>query len=160
MEEAKLAIAILALITSIVAIAVSTRTAIRVKAQDVAHDRRRLFITALWDKLTAVRGINAGNATKELVLNTINTLELVALCWDEGIVDRELICRAFGDSYCQRTAEIESITQANGYGKVIRDLEMDGPTLFKYYNLVQPVREQIRAMMHSKLLKSPQGGGS
>src|SRR5467141_2534008 len=96
-ETIKIVVSVAALIVSLFAIFVAARTAFEVKSRDIAQDRRRLFITSLWDRLTAVRGVNRGNVTSELVMENLNTLELVGICWSANIVDHELIQRAFSD---------------------------------------------------------------
>ncbi len=144
METVKLVVSIAALIISGVAIFMSRRVAIKLKNQDIANDRRRLFITALWDKLTAVRGLDSGNATRERVVEVLNTLELVALCWESNIVDKDLVTRAFGDSYSLRVAEVNGITSGKGYDDLIEELGMDGPRLLEQYARIVPVCNEIK----------------
>jgi hypothetical protein len=159
-EAAKLVISVLALLISIVAVVVASRTAFEVKKRDLAHDRRRLFITSLWDRLTAVRGINKENVNRDLVLDTLNTLELVALCWNADVADRDLIFRSFADSYCRRTMEIESLTVSNGYPQeLFVDIGMDGPALLRGpYIHVRALCDELARMQSEQRARLLAGG--
>jgi hypothetical protein len=150
MEIAKLIISILALIISGISIYMSVRISSRLKNQDISNEKRRLFITALWDRLTAVKGLNPGNANKERVFEVLNTLELAALCCDEDIVDKTMVTRAFGSSYSRRVDEIKDIAAGKNYDKVLQDLGMDGPTLLQLYSRIEPVRDEIRREMSKR----------
>jgi hypothetical protein len=147
MEEGKLIVSILALFMSVVSIYLSVATSHRLKNKDIVNERRRLFITALWDKLTSVKGLNTTNATKERVFEVLNTLELVALCWDNDIADNELIVRSFGHSYSERVDEIKGIVSGTSYDSLILALKMDGPRLLRLYPRVEPVRDEIKSKL-------------
>ena len=143
--DGKLLVAILALIASVTAIVISWKTATRLKQRDIQIDKRKLFITALWDRLTAVRGLNSTNVTQERLLEVLNTLELVALCWDADIVDRDLVVRAFGASYNERVDEIKRIDLGTDYDQdKINSLGGTGPTYLRLYSNVERVAQQIK----------------
>ncbi len=117
----------------------------QVKQQDIQIDKRKLFITALWDKLTAVRGLNPTNVTQERLLEVLNTLELVALCWDANIIDRDLVARAFGASYNERVDELKRIVLGTDYDQnKINSLGADGPTYLRLYGNVERVAREIK----------------
>lgn len=55
----------------------------RLKSQDVDYERKR-FITALWDKMEDVAQIypdEKGEYNEADIYYALNTLELVAICW-------------------------------------------------------------------------------
>jgi hypothetical protein len=143
--DGKLMVSILALIASVTAIVMSWRTATQLKQRDIQIDKRKLFITTLWDKLTAVRGLNATNVTQERLLEVLNTLELVAVCWDADIVDRDLVVRAFGASYNERVDEIKRIVPGTDYNEdKINSLGGTGPTYLRIYGNVEKVAQEIK----------------
>ena len=147
-ESWKLLVAVLALLTSLTAMVVSWRTAtklkekdIELKKHDIEHNKRKLFITALWDRLVDVKALNPGNVTRERILEVLNTLELVALCWEENVVDRRLIALAFGDNYIDRVAEIRRIVIGSDYSEdTINKLRGDGPSYLRQYPKVRSWR--------------------
>ena len=148
--DGKLLVSIVALIASASAIFISWRTTTKLKKQDITIDKRKLFITALWDRLTAVRGLNSTNVTRERILEVLNTLELVALCWDEDIVDRTLVARAFGASYNERVDEIKRIVLGKDYDQnAINSLGADGPTYLRLYPNVERVGIKIKQQLSS-----------
>jgi hypothetical protein len=149
LETTKIAISIVALAFSIVAIVTSAVVTIKLKRRDVIYERRRLFITALWDKLISVKSINTTNATAERVVELLNTLELVALCWENEIADRELIARGFGTAYCQMVDAIQGIVKGKGYDPVIAEIGT-GAELLKDYDRILPARKSLDEFMKKK----------
>ena len=143
LEVAKFAASIGALLISIAAIIVSASVTKKLKNRDVIYERRRLFITALWDKLVAVKGVNPGNATVERVIEVLNTLELVALCWEDEVADRTLVARAFAKGYCDLVKQIQGIVPGKGYDDVIKVLGTGPDLLAKQYDRVLPVQEKL-----------------
>lgn len=151
MENAKLFVAVFAVLIAIfstliaiVSLIVNVTFTRRLKMVDIANERRRLFITTLWDKLVAVKSINAKNANGDRVSELFNSLELVAFCWQEEIADRKLIARAFGKSYGERVKEIQGITRQNGYNTAIDDLGMTGTELLSSSSRIELVLLDIQ----------------
>jgi len=138
--------AIIAIVVSIAAIIFSVVTTYKLKNKDMDFDRRKFFVAILWDKLIAVRGINPTHVTDDLVMNVVNTLELVAICWENNIIDKNLILNSFGNSYCQRVKEIDGIIKGHhaNYDNVINKIGMSGPDLLDYSEVIRPVCAQIR----------------
>lgn len=147
MEEAKLYIALVSLAVSISAIFISRQTANKLKSNDIEIDRRKLFITVLWEKLIEVRALNPGNATSDLVLRIVSTLYLAALCWRSGVVDKTLLAFTFGQNYLDRIREIDTITKNSGhqnYDNVIVDLGIEGPVLLNQSSIIREVGDEIK----------------
>jgi len=149
LEITKIAISIIALAFSIMAIVTSAVVTIKLKRRDVIYERRRLFITGLWDKIISVKSINATNATADRVIELLNTLELVALCWENEIADRELIARGFGTPYCQMVDAIQGIVKGKGYDRVIAEIGT-GSELLKDYDRILPARKSLEEFMKKK----------
>jgi hypothetical protein len=150
MEVAKFIVSIVAIGISVAAILISVSVTKRLKMQDVIYERRKLFINTLWDKLIAVRSIQPNNATSDRVVELLNTLELVAFCWESEVADRELIARAFGKAYGEMVDNIQGITEGKGYDKVIDEIGT-GPNLLKHqYTRVLPARKNLDQFLIAK----------
>ena len=151
METAKLIVSIAAVVLSLAAILTSALLTRSLKRKDVIYERRRLFITALWDKLISVRAITPKTATAQRVIDLLNTLALVAFCWENEIADRELIARGFGSSYGEMVDNIQGIVSDGGYDAVIEAVGSSGPELLQeHYDRVVPVRLELDKYMKAK----------
>jgi hypothetical protein len=150
MDTAKLIVSIVAAILAGYAIYVSKTTATKLKERDIDIDKRKVFITALWDKIIAVKQLTRETATPNRVKEVLNTLELVALCWDNDVVDKELVALAFGKNYGLRIKEIKGIVVGKGYDDVIKKLGTDGPGMLKQYPTVEPVGSKIEKELEKK----------
>lgn len=147
LEVAKFVVSIVAIVLSLSAIVVSAVLTKKLKNRDVLYERRKLFITALWDKLVAVRGLDPGNVTVERVIEVLNTLELVALCWEDEVADRSLVARAFAQSYCELVDQIQAIVPGAGYDDVIKKLGTGPSLLADPYVRVVPVRKKLEKFL-------------
>ena len=63
-----------------------------------------------------MRWIDPNKPIEVAVIEAANALELVAVCWEADVVDRDLIRRSFADSFIKMYADIESIKQVPGKG--------------------------------------------
>jgi hypothetical protein len=116
--DAKDVVAAVSLFISLVAIFMSWRSAKaqvalteRLKAQDIDLDRKKLF-TALWDKMSnlwEVRQNERGEYDETLVWENLNSLELIAVCWESNIVDQRMTLLVCGRNFVLRVGELEGI---------------------------------------------------
>jgi hypothetical protein len=68
--------------------------------QQVLLSQRQLLIP-LWEYMSKLHRIDRDNPVKSDVLMVVNTLELVALCTEGGMVDSQVIRRTFQDVYLE-----------------------------------------------------------
>lgn len=111
----------------------------RLNDQDQDFERKR-FITALWDKMANVAEIQPnekGEYDEEDIFDALNTLELVAICWQNKIIDTRMVYLVFGDSYSLRFQEIQGITQR------LKKLRKTGPELLQERRQIKKVYEKI-----------------
>lgn len=107
------------------------------KAQGRDIENKRLFLP-VWDKLVQVNAINPQNPVAVDVRIAINTLELVALLWEAGIVDRDMVVLAFGNVYKQRHNELNQIHDP------VPGLGQTGPQLFASHPVIAKVLTEIQ----------------
>lgn len=114
----------------------------RLRNQDQDFERKR-FITALWDKMSEMVEIHPddqGNYNENDILYALNTLELVAICWENKIIDEKMIFLVFGDNYNFRVHEIQSITQP------LKHLRKTGQELLRERQVILNVNKDIQEM--------------
>lgn len=79
---------------------------------------QRQLIVPLWDHMSSLNDIDPANPVVADVLRAVNTLELVALCCEGGMVDDQVIKRTFRDPFVQlydaigRCPEIPSLRKS------------------------------------------------
>ena len=115
-DFAGIATVITGLVTSIVAIAISIDTMRRTTAlqiqltnktvelqerlqRDETIDAKRRFVIDLWDRIGGISDINPQVPIGPDVRKALNALELIAMCWEGNIVDKEMVERIFGKMY-------------------------------------------------------------
>ena len=117
----------------------TTALTARLKAQDVDYEKKRFFVE-LWDKMTAVYEIvpdDNGEYDENDVLDAANTMELVATCWENEIVDQRMVWLAFGKSYATRYHEMMQISRP------LPNLRMTGPQILSDRPIIARVKEQL-----------------
>lgn len=70
---------------------------------------QRQLLLPLWDHLSNINDIDT-DAEKTIwvdVVKAVNTLELVALCWEAQAIDQNIIRRTFGDKFVQFYEKIQ-----------------------------------------------------
>jgi hypothetical protein len=144
--EAKDYIAIVAVMISIAAIYIAWRNAKeqgvlteRLNKQDVELDRKKL-VTALWDRMSnlwEVRANEADQYNETYVWENLNSLELIAVCWENNIVDQQIVFLVCGKNYVLRVKEIEAIAQP------LKELRKTGPELLHERQVILNVKRKF-----------------
>ncbi|MEZ8619104.1 DUF4760 domain-containing protein [Vibrio splendidus] len=70
---------------------------------------QRQLIIPLWNYLSNIRAIDPEDPITEDVIHLVNTLELVAICCEGGMVDEDVIRRTFKDGFLEHAESILSI---------------------------------------------------
>ncbi len=80
--------------------------------------QRRLMqrgnIVPIWTHLAGLRDINPAAPIGPDVISAVNTLELVALCCEYGVLDRRIVMRTFRDGYIRHFESIRECTKVPG----------------------------------------------
>lgn len=110
-------------ITSGIAAAVGIYVAFKINKNQQSLSQRQLVIP-LWDHMSSMSKINPKNPVTPDVIKNVNTLELVALCCEGGMVAENVIMRTFREQFTDRYEEIEKCICIPG-------LNIDGKQLLK-----------------------------
>ncbi len=97
------------------------RFSARLQAQETLLAQRQLLLP-LWDYVGKLRKIDAQNPVTPHVIDAVNTLELIALCCEGGLIDRSLVERTFLERYLEMYEDIEACAALPGLSKSGRDL--------------------------------------
>jgi hypothetical protein len=65
----------------------------------------------LWPYLIDINRIDPETSAPEEIRKAVNTLELVALCWEANIIDKQIIQRTFESTYINIYEQVESVTR-------------------------------------------------
>jgi hypothetical protein len=68
---------------------------------------QRQLILPLWDHMSTLTAIDPSAPIVEDVINVVNTLELVAICCEGGMIDENVILRTFREQFLKRYEEVE-----------------------------------------------------
>ena len=119
----------------------------RLNDQDQDFERKR-FITALWDKMANVVEIQKNDQDEydeNDIFDALNTLELVAICWENEIIDRRMVFLVFGDNYRLRVKQIEQIDRR------LQHLGRNGLELLQERQIILNVYDEINKMAKKKV---------
>ncbi|MCU6239392.1 hypothetical protein KWH75_20225 [Morganella morganii] len=80
---------------------------------------QRSQVVAIWGYLTSLSDIDPSSPVGVDVIKNMNTLELVALCCEGKMVDKDVVMRTFMDTYINLYEAIERLTSVDlGGGKI------------------------------------------
>lgn len=77
----------------------------RLHRQQMLLDQRQILL-GLWDKVHTLPGVNPQKPVWKDVITAVNTLELIAVCWEGEIVDRDIIRRMYSDVYIETFEQV------------------------------------------------------
>jgi hypothetical protein len=75
-------------------------------AQQTLLQQRQLLLP-MWEYLDRTSFLNPSAPVWEDVRKTANTLELVAVCWEGGLIDPDIIRRIFADTFIELYESVE-----------------------------------------------------
>lgn len=84
---------------------------------------QRQLLLPLWEHMASLRKIDPNAPIAEDVIKVVNTLELVALCCEGGMIDEQIIRRTFKDQFLMHFEDVRKCLVINGLG--------DGPSLLR-----------------------------
>lgn len=85
---------------------------------------QRQLLLPLWDYMATLSKIDSNNPIAPDVIRVVNTLELVALCCEGGMIDDKIIRRTFKDQFIMHYEDIKRCRSILG-------LTIDGESLLK-----------------------------
>jgi hypothetical protein len=96
---------------------------------------RRAALVELWPYLIDIHRIDPEKSAPEEIRKAVNTLELVALCWEANIIDKEVIQRTFESTYINIYEQVLSVTRRlPSLEKTGRELLNENPAAISLYD--------------------------
>lgn len=136
-----LIVAALGFVLGIVSLTLNIRTNKSIHASQALNQRRGAFFE-LWPHISHLSKIDPTNPVQVDVIKSINALELTALCWEAGIVDRDMIKIAFLDGYMSMYEAINQISSKLPNGKTGPELIGETPVMMKVYDELKELRKK------------------
>ncbi|WP_213150377.1 hypothetical protein ACMC9K_01820 [Pseudomonadota bacterium DY0742] len=85
---------------------------------------QRQLLLPLWDHMATLSKINHNNPITPDIIKTVNTLELVALCCEGGMIDEDVIRRTFKEQFMMHFEDVKKCRSIPG-------MQEDGEALLK-----------------------------
>lgn len=85
---------------------------------------QRQLLLPLWDYMSTLSTIDADEPVTPDVIKVVNTLELVALCCEGGMVDKRVVKRTFREQFIDHYEQVKRCRNIPG-------LQCDGEGLLK-----------------------------
>jgi len=97
--------------------------------------QQRQLIVPLWEYLSKTEAIAPENPNERAVVDSVNVLELVALCYESQAIEQAMIKRTFRDKYLSIYREIEALPKM-GSGKSGRDYIHENRACQAFYDVL------------------------
>lgn len=104
---------------------------------------QRQLIIPLWEHLTNLKNIDSEEPIIPDVINTVNTLELVALCYEGGMVDKAVIKRTFAQEFIRHYDSIDGCKKMNGLDKTGKMILQENVSAMNLYSIL--MKEKIQS---------------
>ena len=121
-------------ILSVIAVLITSYVAWSVYDGQKKLSQRQLIIP-LWGYLSNIRSINPEQPISDDVIHLVNTLELVAICCEGGMVDEDVILRTFKDGFLLHAQSIMDIrNKIEGLGKNGEAILKENRAAYLFFN--------------------------
>ena len=94
---------------------------------------QRQLLIPLWEYMSSLSEVNPQQPITPDVLKVVNTLELVALSCEGGMVDPAVIRRTFRNIFMKLYEQVDRCGELPGLGKTGRDLLKENPAAMAFY---------------------------
>lgn len=94
---------------------------------------QRQLLIPLWEYMSSLSEVNPQQPITPDVLKVVNTLELVALSCEGGMVDPAVIRRTFRNIFMKLYEQVDRCGELPGLGKTGRDLLKENPAAMTFY---------------------------
>ena len=95
---------------------------------------QRSALFDLWKYISELDQVDPKDPVTPDIMKAVNALELVALCCEGSIVDRDLVRRTFRQSYIDLYDQIEQVIEVPGLDKSGKKLLGENPAAMKLYH--------------------------
>lgn len=98
---------------------------------------RRQLLLPLWEHLKDLSRIDPASPVWPDVVRAVNTLELIAICWEGQLIDRDIVRRMYRDLYLEFYEEIQLCGQPPAQiGKNGREMLRECPAATRLYGIL------------------------
>ena len=94
---------------------------------------QRQLLIPLWEYMSSLSEVNPQQPITPDVMKVVNTLELVALSCEGGMVDPAVIRRTFRNIFMKLYEQVDRCGELPGLGKTGRDLLKENPAAMTFY---------------------------
>lgn len=101
---------------------------------------QRQMILPLWDHMASLSKFDPNKPITPDLIKIVNTLELVALCCEGGMIDEKIIRRTFKDQFMQHYDSIDRCTSLPNTSMNGRDFLMQNKAAVQFYNRLNQER--------------------
>ncbi|MBP6582428.1 MAG: hypothetical protein KA204_02995 [Chromatiaceae bacterium] len=101
------------------------------KSQKLLNQRQLLL--PLWGHISQLSEVNPKSPITPDVIKLVNTLELVALCCEGGLIDEKVILRTFREQFMNHYMAIEACGAIPGLSKNGKQLLMENRAASNFY---------------------------
>lgn len=123
-------------VLTVVLAACALRQAKQIFEEQLKFNRRQLFIS-IFEQFEDMATIDCKNNTDKEIVKMINFLELLGICYEGQIVDKDMLFRVFGDLVIEQYQAIELCTDTlKNHTKSGRDMLLESRSATFLYNLL------------------------
>jgi hypothetical protein len=109
-----------------------SKLSLKIHENQILLSQRQLLIP-LWEYISKVDRIDPSLPVTPDVLKVVNTLELVALCTEGGMVDTQVIKRTFGQVFLELYDQVHACPPLPGLNKSGPDLLRENRAAMSFY---------------------------
>lgn len=102
---------------------------------------QRQLLLPLWQYISTLSDIDPQAPIGPDILKIVNTLELVALSCEGGMVDARVIKRTFRDVYLRLYEKVQAVPNVPGLNKSGADLLRENPAAMRFFRELQTEHE-------------------
>lgn len=101
---------------------------------------QRQLLLPLWDYMSTLSEIDANKPVAPDVIKAVNTLELVALCCEGGMIDKSVVKRTFKDQFLEHYDNVRKCRSIPGLQCDGEDLLKQNRAATEFYNYLDRAR--------------------
>lgn len=101
---------------------------------------QRQLILPLWEHMASLSNVNPANPITSDLVKVVNTLELVALCCEGGMIDERIIRRTFKDQFMSHYDSVNKCISVPGTTLSGQDFLMQNRAAVQFYNSLNQER--------------------
>lgn len=98
---------------------------------------KKRFTMLLWDKADKLKYIDPSTPIGPIIRDAVNALEIIAQCWENNLVDKNMVIISFGKVYEKTYDDIGKVTDVPGYNRSGTDFLNSNRVIQRVYDEIQ-----------------------